>query len=103
MKRTLVFAFSMNAAALAPDSWLGPDKVKHFFLGAFVQSVSFSGLRAAGLERGPSLAGASVASAGVAVAKELRDHRGRGTASVRDLTWSLAGAAAISPVLARTR
>jgi hypothetical protein len=34
-----------------PDSWFASDKVKHFFMSAFIESVSYSALQAA---HGPS-------------------------------------------------
>jgi hypothetical protein len=35
--------------------------------------------------------------------KELRDRAGRGTPSPKDVVWGLAGGAAITPVLLKTR
>ena len=43
----------------AGDRWFSSDKAKHFFTAALVQSASFGGLRATGLSRGQSLAGAN--------------------------------------------
>jgi uncharacterized protein YfiM (DUF2279 family) len=102
MRRVLLFAVSFQAFA-APDGWLGSDKAKHFFLGVFVQSAAFGAAQAAGADRSVSLGVASGASIAAVTAKELRDRKGRGTSSVKDAVWGLAGAAAISPVLARTK
>jgi uncharacterized protein YfiM (DUF2279 family) len=97
----LLLSFSLQTLA-TPDRWFGADKVQHFFMGTFVQSASFAVLRAAKVDRNVALAGASVTSAAAATAKELRDRTG-GSVSVKDGVWTVMGAAAISPVLARTK
>lgn len=102
MKPILVFAFAFQTLA-PPDRWFGADKAQHFFLGAFIQGASFGVMRATGLDRNASLAGASGVSLAAVVGKEMRDRNGRGTVSVKDAAWGLAGAAAISPVLKRTK
>jgi hypothetical protein len=90
--------------ALPPrDGWFGPDKVKHFLIGAFVQSVSYSALRTATADPGPSLAAASLATAAVAVGKEVRDRRVTGLFSVPDAVWSVAGAGASTILLVNAR
>lgn len=81
------------------DNWLGVDKVKHFFMGAFVQSVSYSAVRLTGVRHGPSLWAASGVTASVSVGKELWDRHSGGTPSLKDLTWDAAGAAAASVLL----
>jgi putative lipoprotein len=91
------------AAPLPPDRWFGADKLKHFFLSAFIQSVAYSALRAADAPHGTALAGASVATLGFGVGKEIADLRGRGEFSVRDLTWDAAGGATASLVLVRVQ
>lgn len=93
------------ALALAgdPDPWFGPDKIKHFFMTAFVQSVVYSGLRATGAEHRSSLYGAAGASAAFGIGKELFDRRRNGTFSVPDLVWDAAGAGGASLLLDRTR
>jgi putative lipoprotein len=83
------------------DRWLGPDKVKHFFVAAFVQSVSYSVVRGAGASPGASLAAATGATAAVSVGKEVVDRRAGGQMSVPDLVWDVAGAGAASLLLAR--
>ena len=98
----LLLSFSLQSIA-APDRWFSADKAQHFFMGAFVQGASFAVLRAAGVGKTHALVGASAISVAAAAGKELRDRNGRGTASVKDAAWGLAGAAAISPVLARTK
>lgn len=107
----LLVAFSIHLgsgaqparAASASDPWFGGDKLKHFFTAAFVQSVAYTTLRATGVDNGPSLAGASAATVGVSVGKELWDRAGHGTPSVRDLTWDVAGAGVASVLLNRSR
>ena len=104
MRRYILVAFSVHAFAAAPDAWFGRDKVKHFFLGAFVQSAGFGVLQAFRLSDRTALASASTITVGVAVAKELRDRStGTGTPSLRDLAWGLAGCAAVSPLLLDTK
>lgn len=98
----LAFMLTFGPAPREPDRWFAVDKTKHFFTAAFVQSVSFSALRATGLSRNASLAGATVVSAGVSIGKEIRDARGAGTPSVKDLAWDAAGIAAASALLQRT-
>ena len=84
------------------DSWLGVDKVKHFFMAAFVQSVSYSAVRATGAPHASSLAAATAVTATVSVGKEWWDAHSGGTPSVRDLTWDAAGAGAATVLLARS-
>lgn len=92
-----------GAGAQPPrDSWFAADKVKHFFVSAFVQSVAYGTLRATGARHDASLAGASAATAALGVAKELRDRRAYGLFSVRDLTWDVAGAGTATVLLVRT-
>jgi uncharacterized protein YfiM (DUF2279 family) len=98
----LLLSFSLQSIT-APDKWFAADKAKHFFMGSFIQSASFGVLTAAGVDKGPALTAASGMTLTVTIGKEIRDRRGRGTASGKDVAWGLAGAAAISPVLARTK
>ena len=81
------------------DSWFGTDKVKHFFMGAFVQSIAYSTVRATGAKHNASLAAATGVTAGVSLGKELWDAHTGGTASVRDLAWDAAGAGAATLLL----
>jgi putative lipoprotein len=84
------------------DRWFGPDKLQHFFTSAFVQSMTYGGLRRAGADRGPAIAGASVVTAVAGVGKELYDGRVKGEFSARDLVWDAAGAGSASVLLVRT-
>ena len=96
----LTFAFVLSLQAPAVDSWFGTDKIKHFLLAGFVQSTSYSALRATSLDHRSSLLGATAVSAGVAVGKELSDRRSTGF-SVRDLVWDAAGIGASTVLLDR--
>jgi putative lipoprotein len=98
----LVFSLHGAPADRPADRWLGTDKVQHFFMSAFVQSVAYGSLRGTGMSHGTALAGASIATAAVGVGKELRDRRVTGLFSPRDLAWDAAGAASMSMLLART-
>ena len=89
--------------AVVRDSWFGIDKIKHFFISAFIESVSYSALQAAGVNRRAALGGAIGVSAAVGVARELHDRRVPGNRfSYRDLTWDAIGIAAGTAVLKRT-
>lgn len=91
------------AGAQAPirDRWLGADKVKHFALSFFVQSVGYSVARATGAGHGSSLVVASAGTAVVGVGKEWVDRRAT-VFSARDLAWDAAGAGAATLLLRRT-
>ena len=97
----LLLALSLSVGAPG-DRWWGPDKVKHFFISAFVQSVSYSALRLTRLDHAPSLGGATVVSAAVGLGRELHDRRTKGLFSVPDLAWDAAGIGAASLALSRT-
>ena len=89
--------------AAARDSWFGIDKIKHFFLSAFVESVSFSALQAAGVNRSAAMAGGIGAAAAVGIGRELHDRRTPGKFfSYRDLTWDALGITAGTIMLKRT-
>jgi len=89
--------------AVARDSWFGIDKIKHFFISAFIESVSYSALQAARVKRRPALTGAIGVSAALGVARELHDRRTPGNRfSYRDLTWDALGAAAAATMLKHT-
>ena len=89
--------------AVVRDSWFGADKIKHFFLSAFVESVSFSLLQAAGASRRTALAGGLGAAAVVGLGREIHDKRTPGKFfSYRDLTWDAIGAGSAALLLSRT-
>jgi len=101
---SLMLIFHLSAAGDHPggDSWIGVDKVKHFFMGAFVQSVSYSAIRLAGARHNESLWGATAVTAGVGLGKELWDRGGGGTPSAKDFAWDMLGAGAATLVLRRS-
>jgi uncharacterized protein YfiM (DUF2279 family) len=95
----LVFA----QTAVARDSWFGVDKIKHFFISAFIESISYSVLQAAHVKRGPALGAAIGVSAAIGVARELHDRRTPGNRfSYRDLTWDALGIGAGAAMLTHT-
>ena len=96
-----LLALGLALQLRAADPWFGTDKVKHFFLGFFLQSVAYSSLRATKLGHESSLIGSTALSAGVGLGKELVDGR-RTRFSPRDLVWDAAGIGAATVLLART-
>ena len=101
--RGLLLVFTLGRAPESRgDSWLGPDKLQHFFTSAFVQSFGYGVLRRAGADNGRALAGASVITVAAGVGKEIVDRQVRREFSVRDLAWDVAGAGSASVLLART-
>ena len=103
--RGVILVFSLGAGPKEHprgDSWFGPDKLQHFFVSAFVQSMSYGTLRAAGAGHSASLTGASLTSAAVGVGKEIYDRRAGGAFSLKDLTWDAAGAGTATVALVRT-
>ena len=110
MKIRLIFAaFILITAPLhaqkvkPPDPILGVDKVKHFFIAGFVESMSFAGMQAAGSSRSTARTGAITAAAVVSVAREIHDKKKKGLFSVRDLAWDAIGASAVLLVLNKTQ
>jgi putative lipoprotein len=104
MIRGLVLVFSLAGPGARPaDRWLGQDKLKHFFTAAFVQSFSYGTLRAAGASHPVALGGATSATVGVSLGKEVWDARGHGTPSVKDVAWDAAGALAASTLLVKVQ
>lgn len=83
----------------------GADKLKHFFMSAFVHSVSFSVARAAGANRSNAQLAAGISSISVGILKEMRDARVAGGTgfSVPDLVFDAAGALAAAALLNGTR
>lgn len=101
MLRTLALVTLLHGPS--PNTWFGADKVKHFFMSAFVQSAAFSAARAARLDRSNAHAVGGVTTLTVGVWKEMRDRRARSGFSVTDLVWDAVGGAAAASLLNGTR
>ncbi len=101
MKLTFLLVLALQVQPPA-DRWFSPDKIKHFFMAAFVQSVSYSALRATRLGHQSSLVGASAGTVAFSIGKELADARRTGLFSKRDLAWDAAGIGASTLMLERT-
>jgi uncharacterized protein YfiM (DUF2279 family) len=98
----LVLTLQLGARGKGPDPWFSPDKAKHFFMSMFLESVSFSVLRAANTSRRASLAGSTILSASVGIGREIYDYYHPGTPSLKDLTWDAAGIATAAIALHQT-
>lgn len=85
------------------DPIFGVDKVKHFFIAGFVESMAFAGAQAAGSNRSTARASAISATAIVSIGREIHDKRKKGLFSVRDLAWDAIGASAALLVLNKTQ
>jgi len=85
------------------ESFFGPDKIQHFFVSAFLQSFTYSALRATKATHQSSLAGATATSALFGLGKEVRDKRGYGLFSVRDLVWDAGGIGTATLLIGHTR
>jgi uncharacterized protein YfiM (DUF2279 family) len=91
-------------AAVVRDSWFSPDKIKHFFMSAFIESVTYSALQAARMNHRPALGSAIGVTMAIGVGREIHDKRTPGNIfSVRDLTWDAVGATAGAVLLSQTR
>ncbi|MBX6330779.1 MAG: hypothetical protein IRY91_02915 [Gemmatimonadaceae bacterium] len=105
--RALMLALSLSLHPAgdhaAGDRWFGADKIKHFFLSAFVESVSYAALRTARVGRDPALVAASAVTLAAGIGKEVHDRQAGEPFSVRDLSWDLAGGAAAAAILEQAR
>lgn len=101
----MILELALAATVAIQDPIPGADKVKHFFMSAFVQSVTFSVARAAGADRSNAQLVAGISSMSVGLLKEVRDARvGGGTGfSVPDLAFDAAGALAAAALLNGTK
>ena len=79
---------------LAADKWFGADKMKHFFMSAFIQSLTYSSVRAAGASHDGAYLSATAATVGFGVGREIYDGRVKRAFSYKDLVWDGAGLAA---------
>ncbi|MEO5589750.1 MAG: hypothetical protein ABIS03_09200 [Gemmatimonadaceae bacterium] len=98
-----IAARAQPAAPKLGDRNFGPDKVKHFFVVGFVESMTFAGLQALGANRGPARAGAISAAVVISLGREIHDRRTKGLFSFRDLAWDAIGASAALLVINKTQ
>lgn len=100
MIATLSLVVALHAPALPlPAS----DKVKHFFMSAFIHSTVFSAARAAGVDKVSSQVIAGATTMVVGVAKEVRDRKTTGVFSRQDLAWDAFGSLTAAALLNGTR
>lgn len=85
------------------DSWFGTDKVKHFFMSAFVQSATFSAATALGASHPGAQRIGGAATGVIGIARELYDRRRGRIFSLKDLAWDAAGGVSAASLLRRTR
>lgn len=107
MNQLVGFCLAVNIiyaqAAVARDSWFGIDKIKHFFISAFIESISYSALQASGVKRRPALGTAIGVSATFGVAREIHDKRKPGNRfSYKDLSWDALGISVGAVMLTHT-
>jgi putative lipoprotein len=85
------------------DNWFGVDKIKHFFMSAFIESVSYSALQAAHANHRSAMAGAIGVTAAFGIGREIHDSRNpKNIFSVKDLSWDAIGAGAGLVLLSHT-
>lgn len=85
------------------DGFFGADKVKHFFLTAFIQSLVYSTAQALGADRPDAMRASLGVAAGAAIGREVYDARVKGRFSVPDLLWGAGGMGAASAMLRHTK
>jgi putative lipoprotein len=107
MNQLLGICLSVNLmyaqTAVVRDSWFGIDKIKHFFISAFIESVSYSALQAARVNHRSAMTGAIGVTAAFGVAREIHDSRNpKNHFSAKDLTWDALGAGAGAVLLSHT-
>ena len=81
----------------------GPDKVKHFLIAGFVETVAFSGLQAVGASRSTARSGALAAVTGASIGREIHDRKAKGLFSIPDLIWDALGAGAALLIINKTQ
>ena len=96
-----VLVDSTPVAPGAADRWLGADKVKHFFLAGFAESVGYAAVRASGGGRRAALGGGVALAGAVSVGREVQGRRAGAGFSLRDLAWDAAGMLVHGALLAR--
>jgi uncharacterized protein YfiM (DUF2279 family) len=107
MNHVFSLCFAVNLvyaqAVVVRDSWFSPDKIKHFFMSAFIESVTYSALQAARVNHRPALGGAIGVTMAIGVGREIHDSRNpKNHFSINDLTWDAIGVGAGSVMLSHT-
>jgi Predicted periplasmic lipoprotein (DUF2279). len=98
------WADSVRVHSLKPkDTFLGPDKVKHFFMSAFIESVAFGGMEAAGASRSASIGTASALTAAAGIGREIHDKITKNLFSFGDLAWDTIGTGAALLLISHTQ
>jgi uncharacterized protein YfiM (DUF2279 family) len=116
MRRKTLLVSLLLAVAFAPlstgaqaartpqrDGWFGTDKIKHFVMSAFIQSLTFAGLQYAGANRSAAFAGSIGVTAAFGIGKEFHDRRIGEPFSVRDIIWDAGGAGTAIVMLRHTQ
>lgn len=100
----MIAELALAAVVAVQDGPLpGADKMKHFFVSAFVHSVSYSIARAAGADRSSAQLAGGISALSVGLLKEVRDARVGSGFSLQDLVFDAAGALAAAALLNGTR
>jgi uncharacterized protein YfiM (DUF2279 family) len=95
---------SVPVHSLTPkDTFLGPDKVKHFFMSAFIESVGFGGMQAVGGSRSASIGAATAVTVAAGVGREIHDKITKNLFSFGDLTWDAIGTGAALLLISHTQ
>ncbi len=107
MTRLLSLSLGVNLifaqAVTIPDSWFGIDKIKHFFMSVFIESVSYSALQAAHVNHRSAMAGAIGVTGAFGLGKEIHDYRNPNNHfSIKDLSWDAIGTGAGIILLSHT-
>lgn len=97
---TLALVASLNAPAIPLPT---ADKVKHFFLSAFIHSTVYAAARAAKIEKAPAQLAAGATTMAIGVLKEVHDRRTTGVFSRQDLAWDAFGSLTAAALLNGTR
>ncbi len=92
-----------SLAKMQGDTFLGPDKMKHFLMSAFIELVGFNAAQAAGANRSASLTAATAVTIATGIGREIHDGRTKGLFSLGDLTWDAIGTAAALLVISHSQ
>ena len=101
-KVALFDSVAVSSQVAGQDSWLSPDKAKHFLLAGFIEGASFAALEAVGMSRHSSFSGAIAVTGALSLMREVHDKRAKNQFSFRDLAWDLAGGLAAFVMLRHT-